>query len=143
VFFCFLCYVLGLTKSEAITTAVYLATAIVVAIYTFETRGMRVLMLQQLLLSHEPVVRILPDDPISVSGEVATFTLSVRNSGLAAIADVKVFVDGFVAVKPMTRMEGRLIEGRLELYAYGGSQGPDATIPYVDTKLTVPLRIEF
>jgi hypothetical protein len=38
VFFCFLCYVLGLKKSEAITTAVYLATAIVVAIYTFETR---------------------------------------------------------------------------------------------------------
>jgi hypothetical protein len=94
---------------------------------------MRILMLQQLLLSHEPVISILPDDPISVSGEVATFTLSVRNSGLAAIADVKVSVDGFVAVKPMTLMEGRLIEGRLELYAYGGSQGPDVTIPYVDT----------
>ena len=52
-------------------------------------------------------------------------------------------MDGFVAVKPMTLTEGRLIEGRLELYAYGGSQGPDATIPYVDTKQTVPFRIEF
>jgi hypothetical protein len=128
-------------RSTALTDAIYLTTAIIIALYTLETHRMCLVMLQQMLLAHEPTVRVLPEHDIQ--GEVASLTLSLLNAGLGEIVNIDIFVDGFVAVKPLTPVEGRLIAGQLEIMAFGGSTVPHAMIPRLRPKEQVDFPVEF